>query len=131
MLLTELPAHPVHPGPDSEGEDEIHRIFQRAEQRLAEESHHGHHNGLARQKGEQIALLVKIRDAKGQMHKGAWREGQQREHEQRRSVKAVHPLLSLFQLGPAGSQLPEIALDQPPPQQKHDAAVALLAEGVD
>ena len=67
VLLTELPAHPVHPGPDGEGEDEIHRIFQRADQRLAEESHHGHHNGLARQKGEQIAFLVKVRDAEGQM----------------------------------------------------------------
>jgi len=77
VLLTELPAHPVHPGPDSEGEDEIHRIFQRAEQRLAEERHHGHHNGLARQKGEQIALLVKIRDTKGQMQERRGREGQE------------------------------------------------------
>ena len=59
VLLAELPAHPVHPGPDGDGEDEIHRIFQRADQRLAEDSHHGHHNGLARQKGEQIAFLVK------------------------------------------------------------------------
>ena len=56
------------------------------------------------------------------MHKGAWREGQQREHEQRRSVKAVHPLLSLFQLGRAGGKLPEEALDHPPPEQEHDAA---------
>ena len=86
MLLTELPAHPVHPGPDSEGEDEIHRIFQRADQRLAEESHHGHHNGLARQKGEQIAFLVKIRDTKGQMqeryhfiNEGIWQENEAEE----------------------------------------------------
>ena len=56
------------------------------------------------------------------MHKGAWREGQQREHEQRRSVKAVHPLLSLFQLGRAGGKLPEEALDHPPPEQEHHRA---------
>ena len=56
------------------------------------------------------------------MHKGAWCEGQKREHEQRRGVKAVHPLLSFFQFGGAGGELPEEALDYPPPEQEHDAA---------
>ena len=122
MLLAELLAHPVHPGPDGNGEDEIDRIFQRADQRLAEESHHGHHNGLARQKGEQIAFLVKVRDAEGQMQERRGREGQDRQHEEGGGVHMADPLLGLFQLFGTRGQLPEKALDHPPPEQEHHRA---------
>ena len=122
MFFAELFAHPVHPAPQQNGQHQIQRVFHGTDQRLPKHCHHGNHHTLAQQHGNEIALFVKVRDAKGQMHKGAWREGQQREHEQRRSVKAVHPLLSLFQLGRAGGKLPEEALDHPPPEQEHDAA---------
>ena len=82
VFFAELLAGPVHPAPKGDGEDEVDWVLQRADDGLAEEGHHGHHDAFAQQHGDEVALLVKIGDAEGEVHEGRRREGQHRQHEQ-------------------------------------------------
>ena len=98
MFFAEPLAAPVHRAPDDDGEDKVDRVLHRADERLAEEGHHGHHHTLAQQHGDEVALFVKIRDAEGKVHEGRRGERQHRQHEQGRNVEPADPLLSFFQL---------------------------------
>ena len=122
MPFAELFADPVHPGPDEEGKDEINGIFQGADQRLAKDGHHADHDALAEEYSDEVTAFVHIRDAEGKVHEGGRRKGQDRQHEERRGIEMVDPLLRLFQLGKAGGKFPEKCPDDPPPEQEHERA---------
>ena len=122
VLFTEVLAGKVHSRPDGDGKHEVERVLHGRHQRLPEKGHHGHHHALAQQHGDKVALLVKIRDAKGKVHKGRGRKGQERQHEQGRGVKPADPLLRLLQLGGAAGKFPEKTLDDTPPEQEHHSA---------
>ena len=122
MPLTELFADPVHTAPDEDGKDEVERIFQGTDERLAKDGHHADHDALAKDNGDEVMPLVHVRNAEGEVHEGGRSEGENGQHEEGSCIEVVDPLLGFFQLGKAAGEFPEEPPDDPPPEQEHDGA---------